>query len=430
MTKKQSAIRFASRPGDATALMAIAAATLLFAAGPMPGAAAEEDSAAEGTTASELPRHLSEALRASIKKVLVLPGRSPASQSTTGSYEKQTKGLLEGGISGSQIGSGVGTEIGPVAIGIPFPILTVPGAIIGGIAGKTQREIQEFRDALTDDLAKAASQPLGNDALASDVFWGLRRVPGLDSRLVAPTTPIPADTDAILYVSLADVTIDVQGKDAIITTTANATLRRLSDGRDLYEQPVQYQDRDTLSNWNADNKSLWHDYTNFARHYFGREIAAETFDRVELRHELRPKETSSVARVKRNDWTGVSKTLRPTLAWELKLLGGDGYGAWAENLEEADIDYDVEVYDRHRLVYSAKQVPEPTHTLDVPLEACKQYRWSVRPSYRVGAERKFGEWMRFSSETDTPSSNIGRKASDAPAYIQDFASLKIRCGSR
>ena len=362
--------------------------------------------------------------------MVVVPGRSPVSRSTTGSYQKETKGLLEGGIAGSEIGSGVGTEIGPVSVGIPIPILTLPGAIIGGIAGMTQREIQAFRDALTKDLANVASQPLSHDALASNVFWDLRRLPGLDSKLVAPTTPIPADTDAILYVSLSDVTIDVQGKDAIITTTATATLRRLSDGKDIYDSPVHYQDRDTLGNWNANDKALWHDFTNYARHYFGREIAAETFNRVALRHELRPTATKSVRRVKKNDWKGVSKTLQPTLAWEFKLLGGDGYGAWAESLTEADIDYDVELYDAHRLVYAAKNVAEPTHTLDQPLEACKSYRWSVRPSYRVDGERKFGDWMRFSDDNDKSKPNVGKKASDAPAYTQDFASLTIKCGSR
>ena len=40
---------------------------------------------------------------------------------------------------------------------------------------------------------------------------------------------------------------------------------------------------------------------------------------------------------------------------------------------------------------------------------------------------RFGEWMRFKTDTVTDNGNIGRKASEAPAYIQDFASLKIKC---
>ena len=84
-------------------------------------------------------------------------------------------------------------------------------------------------------------------------------------------------------------------------------------------------------------------------------------------------------------------------------------------------------YDMHRLVYSAKHVPDPRHTVAVELEKCKTYRWTVRPSYRVGSDTRFGEWMRFKTDTVTDNGNVGRKASEAPAYIQDFASLNIKC---
>ena len=384
----------------------------------------------EPEQAPEAPTHMSEAVRSSVEKVVVLPGQSPIGQATTGSYEKQTSGLYGGAESGSRIGQGVGTEVGPVSMRIPIPILTYPGALIGGISGATKRQIQEFRDRLTDDLAKASSQPLTNDALASDVFWGLRRLPNLDSKVFALTTPIPEDTDAILYVRLKDITIDVQGKDAIIRTTASATLRRVSDGEHLYEEDVKYEDRDSLSNWTANENALWRDYANFARHFIGREISARVFDRVELKHELRPHPTESVKRVKKNDWQGVSRSLQPALAWELKLLGGNSYGPWANTIGTADISYDVEIYDKRRLVYSAKQVSDPRHIIAEDLEACKTYRWSVRPSYRVGSDRKFGEWMRINSDTYSGNANVGRKASEAPAYTQDFASLNIKCGSK
>lgn len=390
---------------------------------------AEPEAATEESNEQAQPTHMSVAVRATVKKVVVLPGQGPVGQATTGSYEKQTDGLYGGADKGSRIGMGVGTEIGPVSMRIPIPILTIPGALFGGLSGMTKRDIQEFRDRLTDDLAEAASSPLTNDALASDVFWGLRRVPNLDSKVFATTTPIPEDTDAILYVGLEGITIDVQEKDAVITTTASATLRRLSDGEHLYEEEVLYQDRDTLSNWTRNENALWHDYANYARHYIGREISAEVFDRVELRHELRPRETASVKRVKKNDWQGVSKSPTPTLAWELTLLGGDGYGEWASEIGPGDISYDVEIYDMQRLVYSAKQVPQPSHTVAEELP-CKSLRWSVRPSYRVADGHKFGEWMRYSSDTYVGNANEGRRASEAPAYIQDFPSLTLKCKRR
>lgn len=376
---------------------------------------------------SDSQTHMSEALRTSIKKVIVLPGTSPTDQTTIGSYGKATPGLLDGMQQGSEIGRGVTKEIAGIPFSIPFPFLTLPGALIGGMSGAAKRELQEFRDTLTADLAQAAGPPLSNDALASDVFWGLQNIPNLDSKVFALTTPIPSDTDAILYVSLTAVTIDVQGKDAIITTLASMTLRRLSDGKNIFANEIKYEDRDTLSNWTKNENAAWHNYANFARHYIGREIPAEVFERIELQHELQPKPTDTVARIKKNAWQGVSRSLTPTLAWELKLLGSDLYSPSAKAIVAGDISYDVDIYDMHRLVYSAKHVPEPRHTVVADLEKCKTYRWTVRPSYQVGSDTRFGEWMRIKTETGSGNGNVGTKASVAPAYIQDFASLAIKC---
>lgn len=217
------------------------------------------EATAEQAVAEPERTHLTEAVRATVKKVVVLPTQGPVGDATTGSYRKKTDGLYGGAAKGSSAGSGVGVEIGPVRTRLSIPILAIPGMLIGGAAGKTERDIQEFRDRLTDDLADEASPPLTNDALASDVWWGLRRLPDLDSKVFASTTPIPEDTDAILYVGLERMTIDVQGKDAVISTIASATLRRLSDGEHLYEEQLRYQDRDTLSNWTRNDNALWHD---------------------------------------------------------------------------------------------------------------------------------------------------------------------------
>ena len=268
----------------------------------------EEPDSSEPDALPQMP----EEARRSVRKIVVLPMESPAEQAVTGDYRNETPGFGVGAAQGSEIGKGVQTEVGGIPVGIPFPILTLPGAIIGGVSGYTQREIQDFRDGLTRDLAEAASQPLSNDALASDVFWGLRKVPGVESRLMAPTAPIPNDTDAVLYISLRDVTIDVQGKEAIIITSADATLRRVSDGTDIYKTRVEYQDRDTLSNWNRDEHALWHDYVNFAKHFIGREISAELFHRMGLTHEVRPAKSSSIKKVKKNYWAGIRKSSTPT----------------------------------------------------------------------------------------------------------------------
>ncbi len=372
---------------------------------------------------------MSEALRASIRKVVIMPGESPTNQAVSGSYQKATKGLYEGMVSGSTAGT-VRKDVGPVNVSVPIPILTLPGMIAGGIAGATKREIQEFRDALTEDLAEASSQQLVNEKVAADVYSEVRTLPNLDPQLFAPTTPVPGDADAILYVSIKDLAIDVQGNEAIITTTAIATMHHRGDEMDVYERAIQYQDRDTLSNWTDNDNAVWRDYANFARHYIGREIAAEVFDSVALKHTLLPVKSNNVSLVKRNKWQGSSKSLSPTLAWELNLRGGDADPAWASGIDESDIYYDVEIYDLHRPVYSREQIPGPSHTVAAKLEACQTYRWSVRPSYHVGGEIRYGPWMRSDANAGSGNGNVGKKASEAPAYLYDFASLKIKCGSK
>ncbi len=387
--------------------------------------------------------HMPQALRSAIKKVVVIAGQSPASQDVTGSYRKETAGLVGGMDAGSRMGT-ISKEIGGVPVSIPIPGLAIPGAIFGGLSGATKREIQEFRDRLTEQIANAESPPLRSDGLALDAFWGIRKLPHLESQLFAPTVEIPNDTDAVMYVSLDDLTIDVQGKEAIISTAAVATVRRLSDGRNVYETVVRYQDRDTLRNWTENENALWRDYTNFARHYLGREIAADVFDRVQISHELRPMETDTAEKARKSELKFVSSSLTPTLAWDLKLAGGDAHAVWADTIDESDVFYDIEIFDNRTLVYDERQLPDTSHTVAYELEPCQTYRWSVRPAYHVNGEVKFGEWMRFSPDADadtkaedageskinTEKGIYGRQASEAPAYTQDFALLEIECGRR
>jgi hypothetical protein len=358
--------------------------------------------------------------------------RRPAfNEEVTGTYEEATDGLFGGIDSGSRVGT-ISKDIGGLPVNLPIPGLAIPSMIYGGLSGATKRQIQDFRDELTKQLAQAGNEPLTNNGLAQDVYSEIRTLPALDSKMIAITTPIPEDTDAVLFVGFQGIGIDVQGKEAIITTSATATLRRVSDARDLYQSIVAYTDRDTLSNWTANDNALWRDYANFARHYLGRELSADLFDRIELEHELLPVETESADQNRKNNTLFVSKSLRPTLAWELELADSAAYRAIADEIDESNIYYDVEIYDAQQLVYYAEQIQGPRHALEIELEPCQTYRWSVRPSYHVRDDIKFGEWMRFEEEEVTSSGKgiIGRQASEAPAYVQDFASLEIKCGRR
>ncbi len=130
-------------------MLLVVGATATF----IPGWPAQGQTSSEPSSSirqSETPdshTHMSEALRSEIKKVVVLPGPSPANQAITGTYEKDTPGLI-GGIDAGRRAGTISKEVGGVNVNIPFPILTIPGAIVGGISGASKREIQEFRDVL------------------------------------------------------------------------------------------------------------------------------------------------------------------------------------------------------------------------------------------------------------------------------------------
>ena len=111
-----------------------------------------------------------------------MPGRSPATGAVTGSYEKPTDGLLDGIGKGAEIGV-LRKDVTGIPVSIPIPILTIPGAIFGGLSGSIKRQIQDMRDAMTEELADTAESPLSNDALATDVFWRLREVHGVDPKV-------------------------------------------------------------------------------------------------------------------------------------------------------------------------------------------------------------------------------------------------------
>jgi hypothetical protein len=367
---------------------------------------------------------MDESIRSSVSKIVIHASASASGEQVKGSYNKETDGLAGGMAKGAGIGQ-IPVEVGGVAVAIPIPILREIGMIAGGIKGVTQEEIQEFRDRMTDDLRAATDRPLSNDSLANDVFWGLRNVPGVEPKILDLEVPVPEDTDALLFVALSDFSIKVEGKEAIIETAASARLERRSDGTTLYRTEARYSDRDALGNWTDNDAHLWREYRNFARHYIGRELSAALYERIAMRHEIEPRESATVKRDKKNDWHGETRSLSPTLAWSAELHSDD-----AATIDAGGISWDLEIYESNRPVYSATQIAGEAHVLNAPLEACKTYWWSVRPAYQVGGKRQIGRWMRNSPTGDATNGNVGRSASAAHAYIQDFATLEVHCKAR
>ncbi|MDJ0793616.1 MAG: hypothetical protein QNI98_05160 [Woeseiaceae bacterium] len=374
--------------------------------------------AAENVLGQAAVPHMPESVRTSVSRIIILPTDGLSSESVKGTYDRKTDGVLGGMAKGAGMGT-IPVEVGPVPIGIPIPILRELGMIAGAIAGGTDRKLQEFRDSLTEDLRDAVDQPLTNDALANDVYWGLRRVGELQPKLFAVTTPIPEDTEALLYVAITDLSINVQKNEAIISTTALARLERFRDGSTLYRSEITYQDRDTLSNWTKNNAILWREYRNFARHYIGREISSALFERIDVSHDIAPDKSASIKANKKNIWQGKTKTRTPTLVWSSDLND--------PAIDPANITWDIEIYDRQRPIYSASRIRGTSHTPNVPLESCGDLYWTVRPTYTVDGKSKVGRWMRQSPDGGVSNGNVGRSISTSHAYVQDFALLQVSC---
>ena len=373
-------------------------------------------------TAAASAEPMSDELRGTISRIVILPVPGESDENITGTYGEQTDGLAGGMAKGAGMGQ-VPVEVGHVPVSIPIPFLREIGMLVGGMTGALERRTQDLRDRMSDDLASAVDQPLNNIALATDVYWGLREVPPVDPELFATTTPIPTDTHAILYINIDEVTLNIQKDEAIVTTIATARLQDYKDGKTLYRTQVAYSDRDELKNWAQDNYAYWHEYKEFARHYLGRELVAQMYERVGVEHTLTPVYGRGIKVDKKDPWRAETRSLQPTLAWNFELAG---VNAGKEDL----VTWDLEIYDSSRPVYRAQRINGTEFALDVPLEACKTYRWSVRPSYEIDGRRKDGIWMRKGAATAKDNGNLGRAVSVAHAYIQDFAVLDVDCKAK
>jgi hypothetical protein len=367
---------------------------------------------------------MSAELRASVSRIVILPIPGQSGEAITGTYEAETRGLGGGAAQGAEIGQ-VPVEVGQVPIVIPIPILREIGMLVGGVTGALERRTQDLRDRLTDDLASEVEQPLSNIALATDVFWGLRETRLVDPKLFARTTPIPPDTDAILYINLEEVTLNIQKDEAIVSTVATARLQNQADGTTLYRTTANYSDRDELKNWAKNDYAKWREYREFARHYLARELIAELYDRVAVDYSLEPVYGGAIEPDKNIPWHGETRSLRPTLEWAFEPQGED-----TSAVANAAILWDLEIYDASRPVFQARRLSGSSFTPDTALEACKTYFWSVRPAFQEDGAIRHGAWMRRQSGTGGDNGNVGRAISVAHAYLQDFPSFEVDCKAR
>ncbi len=422
-------MRASIRSDTPCARFTLALAILIF--GPV-FAVADPLEEIEAPLAPKAYEPMSAEIRSVVESVAILPRDAATAEAITGTYDRAQPGLVGGADIGRRR-AGVSTGVGPVNVHVPVPILQIPSAIFGGLTGAAQEEIQEFRDALTEDIMNADSQPLMNSALALDVHRYVSSLSPVEAQLLSSVDGIPDTTGVALFVGFEDFKMDIDGNRATLILTASAALMRRSDSTVLYSRTMEYQDTDTLENWTKDDLALWHDYANFASHYLARELAGETFFRQLVPLTLTPRSTKSAREHRRVDNRFVSDSPTPELAWEAAPREPAKGEAPTATIDAAELAWDIEIYDAHRIVYSGRAFT-PSHVLSYELDPCQTYRWSVRPAHGTGAATGYGDWMRLlsaeSAEFKGRNGLIGREASTAPAYTQDFPELEIKCAKR
>lgn len=85
------------------------------------------------------------------------------------------------------------------------------------------------------------------------------------------------------------------------------------------------------------------------------------------------------------------KTLQPSFRWEalprdFDRTAGDGPG------QVRDVQYDFRLFGANGFVYERFGIAEPVHTLETPLAACAEFRWTVRARFTLDGRRRATEW--------------------------------------
>jgi hypothetical protein len=200
--------------------------------------------------------------------------------------------------------------------------------------------------------------------------------------------------------------------------------------RDLLAQV--YRDKSTagcasLRNWTQDDLALWSDYSHFARHYIARAMSEDMFELAYGSVYVEP-----VLKDSRNASPGSfletkARSKRPTLEWHTDILRRPGSGSSSGVVNPGSVTYDLEIYDRHRLICTAEGLTGTRHKVTTPLERCQDLRWTVRPVFEMNGETRYGVWKRYHTDDKGNAGHVGSDAAKAPAYTATFATLKTKC---
>ncbi len=420
--------RKVSSPGQLIWVAAVVAASLMVSACASSFFLGQHPS----TTYRSSDSHMPEEVRSSIRTVALQPSEIPPNLVVRGDVYTAP---------GDEFGAGEGAAAGVIFTGrmiseadnpfpaiilapIVLPIAVVVGAAMGAATSAVMEEIREARKDLTDALLEEDNRPLPSDTLVEELQAHLEAVKDVESTLIPAEAPPPFEVDAILEIKVWGLTITIEGGDAIMATEATAAIRRSGDTSLLYQRQYSVDQTESLNDWIADDNALWNDYVDRARRYFARRISEDFFEKIELRHVLRPVHSESFSGAPRRDYSSADvNTLTPTLTWELILFGGGDYGEWVEKIDETQAVYDLEIYDGDRLVYYAGDIQAVHHLVQEELERCTSYRWSVRPSYLIEGKTRVSDWM-----INNPIQNVWDPRSlNPPEASERFPLIKTPC---
>jgi hypothetical protein len=366
--------------------------------------------------------HMNEWLRSRIQTVTVVSDESRPTLSVDGDYGEYVPTVGEGAKAGAVMGAQAAGEIiaeDPrtlILMPVILPITMVGGSVAGASAAKIEQELQEFRNGLADELtAEDPDRPMPNERLADEFTVYLEQIDAIELVTEAP--------DAEIRIAISDIEVITDREDAVVKTYAYAVMTSDKDASVLHSSKFAYAERDSLRNWAADNAARWVPYAENARRYFAAEIAADLFETIHVRHVLRPTKTETFS----GGWSAGVRSAKPTLAWELFLLGGDAY---ADSIDSDNITYDLRIFDEGRLAYEVRGIQGNTHRVTQPLENCLSLAWAVRPVYRVDGKTRAGAWMNYRSGFDKFWNNdASQEVPKTPGFWEHYARLRTRCTS-
>jgi len=391
---------------------------------------------------ADLPAPPAEQVREDWGTLVVAPARF-APQSNIRSF---AIGKGEGAAKGAAIGSAAGAVstlafattgameaiVAPYLAVIMVPTMAASGAIAGSQAAITEQDAAAMETHIQQNLADLDVP----GTLARAIITTAKQDTGQQLPIlpeVGPNTPEAKSDYRALAQQGADTVLEVittevgfhGGKQLSFYLVATIHVVRVQDGKHLYQREFVYQSDDYEAHLWAENQAallqaeLQRAYASLAESVVeqvflltglplesrakasGESYFFGTWDACGLAwvspmREYHPKISDTNAR-NWNRFPSVASR-QPTLAWETMPRDSDRRTASQAVLSAiSNVRYDLRVWQvinnaPPRLIYERRDLPTPSHTLEVPLLPKNRYFWSVRARFDLAGRAHATKW--------------------------------------